>query len=89
MTIYEVRNVEHDDPDWWKKVEAIDEEHAAELWAHWEDSHSAEYSIVCGRVEPVVEVRDPKGNLTRWTVSGESVPSYHARHAAIDRSTAK
>lgn len=36
--IFEVRNVEHDD-DYWKKVEARDEEEAAEVWARWEDAY--------------------------------------------------
>ena len=78
--IFEVRNVEHND-DYWKRIEAIDAEHAAELWAHWEDSAGADYLIVRGQSEPTVEVRDPEGNLSRWEISGESVAQYRARSA--------
>lgn len=61
---------------------AFDAEGAAKKWAEHEDWTSEEYSIVSGHSTPVVCVRDiATGELTRWEVSGESVPSYRARQA--------
>lgn len=84
--IFEVRTTEYDSASW-KKFEAADAEHAAERWAEWEDAHSAEYLIVSGRTEPTVEVRDPEGAITRWMLTGESVPRYRARSAPLERTT--
>lgn len=59
--------------------EATDHEHAAQKWAHREDSWGADYLIVSGRSTPTVKValegEDPK----TFVVSGESVPQYYAR----------
>ena len=64
---------------WACKIFARDPESAAEKWA---DQHDCEgdYTIIRG-TEAVVSVRDEQGNVTRWIVSGESVPEYTARAA--------
>ena len=55
---------------------------AAEEWAERYDSNSAEHSIVAGKREPAVHVRNQKnGLISNYVVSGESVPQYHARIA--------
>jgi hypothetical protein len=63
-----------------RRIEAFDAEEAAELWAERDDRNSAEYSIVAGE-DVVVCVRCPDGKVSRWRVSGESVPNYIAREA--------
>ena len=60
-----------------EEVRAFDAEEAAERWAKDDDCHSAEYSIVSGSDAEVV-VEDHAGNVTRWKVSGEGVPTYSA-----------
>ena len=65
--------------NWWDRSIPT-AEFAAEAWAEDDDSSSAEYSIVAQRDEPVVVVRDMKtGEITRWKVTGESVPQYSAK----------
>ena len=72
---YEIRDPE--DGDEWNKIHAPDPGTAVERWAERDDAESAEYRIVSGE-SVKVEVRDPDGNVTCWTVSGESVPQYSA-----------
>ena len=60
------------------EVRATDAEDAAESMAETQDADSAEYSIVGGQ-DATFTVKAPGGTVTRWTVSGESVPSYSAR----------
>ncbi|WP_061959859.1 hypothetical protein [Cupriavidus pauculus] len=79
MAKFTVWNPETGDADDGKVFEAFDDECAAEQWAAREDSWSAEYLIVSGRDEPVVHVKDEHGNVTRFKVTGESVPTYYAR----------
>jgi hypothetical protein len=57
---------------------ARDAEEAAERWAEEDDQASADYAIVGGSSADLT-VRGPDGALTRWTVTGEAVPEYHAR----------
>jgi hypothetical protein len=64
-----------------RAVRATAAEHAAERWAEDDDLRSAEYAICSGRSEPTVFVRDADGTVTKYVVSGESVPSYSAREA--------
>ena len=53
---------------------------AAEKWAEDDDSQSTEYRIVSGKREPVVCVQSVEGgDVLRFSVAGESVPSYTAR----------
>lgn len=47
---------------------------AAELWAAKDDARG-DYGIV-GGVDTEVFVRTPGGTVTRWMLSGESVPTY-------------
>lgn len=51
---------------------------AAEIWAELVDAHGAEYAIVGGRDEPIVCVEASDGELVRYQLYGESVPSYRA-----------
>lgn len=60
--------------------EAVDHEHAAQKWAHREDSWGADYLIVSGRSTPTVKVALDEGEDPKtFTVSGEAVAQYHAR----------
>ena len=70
--------LEDQNGDEWITLRAVDAEHAAEIWAEDEDDNSAEYSIVSGKYEPVVFVRDQDGVVTKFKVTGESVPRYNA-----------
>ncbi len=58
---------------------AYSESDAAEEWAQWDDSHSADYLIVRGN-DATVKVRGEYGIHT-FVVSGESVARYRARTA--------
>ena len=55
---------------------------AAEKWAEWSDCHSADYGIVKGTDALVHVRREDGGETLAFTVSGETVPLYHARPAA-------
>jgi hypothetical protein len=59
--------------------DAYDHAEAAELWAEWSDWSGADYRIVGGRFEPVLHVQGPTGEVQRFKVIGEAVPSYNAR----------
>jgi hypothetical protein len=81
MREFRVWREDEGDFDAWSTT-ADTAEWAAEEWAEHEDWSSAEYDIVSGRDEPVVCVRDVgTGEVTRWRVSGEAIPSYSAREA--------
>jgi hypothetical protein len=67
-----------DDPDDGRVFESHDAEAAARRWGERQDWSSAEYNIVSERSMPVVHVQDPEGKVTRWRVSGYSVPIYTA-----------
>lgn len=62
-----------------REIYATDESDAAEKWAEREDLNSAEYSIVRGNSVTVCVRGTVAGAVTRFDVSGESVPSYSAR----------
>ena len=62
-----------------KPIRANDAEEAVTEWADQYDVRTAEYPIVGGRDEPTVHARAPDGTVTRWQVTGESVPHYSAR----------
>jgi hypothetical protein len=72
-----VWNPDHSDGNDTRKTFASDAEDAVEEWAERDDADSAEYSIVGGE-DAEVCVKDGAGNVTRWRVSGESMPSYSA-----------
>jgi len=61
-----------------REVRASDAEQAAEDFAEWDDSQSAEYSIARGN-EALISVRGPDGSLSTFKVEGEYVPHYIAR----------
>jgi hypothetical protein len=63
-----------------RAFDAFDAEEAAEQWAEQDDWSSAEYSIVGQRSTPIVHVQGPSGDVQRFRVSGEAVPSYSAEH---------
>lgn len=67
---------EHDEIDA-KEFQAADEEEAAESFAKWRDSWTAEYSIVSGS-PAVVCVKNEHGEICRFEVTGESYPVYVA-----------
>lgn len=65
------------DEDGAKVFEAVDDEHAAEQYGERRDSHG-DYTIISG-TEVTVSVRDiESGELTRYEISAESVPTYYA-----------
>lgn len=70
----------HDDD--WEEVYGRDAEDIVQAWAQRYDS-DGDYTIVRGGEEEVW-VRDGDGNVTRWKVTGESVPSYHATQIPAD-----
>lgn len=60
-------------------IHAHDAEDAAEKWADRDDRSSAEYLIVAQKWEPTVTVKDQRdGEMKRFIVTGEAVPSYSA-----------
>ena len=60
-------------------IYASDAQSAAEQWAEDDDCYSAEYMIVGQKWEPVLTVKDTRdGEVKRFTVTGEAVPSYSA-----------
>lgn len=66
-----------DDPwQWAKSIRAHDPCDAAEKYADDSDCEG-DYSIVRGSPATIF-VRDASGEITCWTVTGESVPSYSA-----------
>lgn len=67
-----------DDDEWaWASTYyAHDAEAAAEKFAEDYDSNG-DYTCVSGN-DLTVDVRNAEGVVTRWTVHGESVPSYSA-----------
>ena len=80
LPVFAVARDEGDSEDeFWLEYHARSAEHAARKWADSYDCDTAEYSIVGGRYEPVVMVRDEDGKISRFRVSGEAVPSYTAR----------
>jgi len=66
-----------------RRIVAYNPESAATAWAEWDDASSADYTIVGGTDTECVVAEDREGSAEwRFTVSGESVPSYRARKAA-------
>lgn len=63
---------------------AVDAEDAAERYAEHADSDSAEYAIVGGRHEPIVDVYSLPTNehVGTYRLTGEVVPNYIATLAA-------
>ena len=69
-----------DGPDDGMEVTGVrDHADAAEAWAQSQDWHGADYLIVGGKITPTVHVMGPTGEVQRFEVSGEAVPSYRAR----------
>lgn len=57
----------------------LDPDDAAEHWAETQEQSDAEYPIGTGAREAIVYVEDlESGKVTKWRVTGESVPSYSA-----------
>ena len=52
---------------------AMDAEHAAEQWAEWVCQQEAEYPE-----ERIAIVTSPEGEVSRWVVTMEPVPTFHA-----------
>lgn len=72
-----------EDPwQWASKIYARDPETAAEKWAD-ENDCNGDYTIIRGN-EAKISVRAADGTITRWIVTGESVPEYTARSADDD-----
>ena len=75
-------------PDYWHKGPkdgmpihgAYDAGQAAETWAERFDHESGDSPIIGGS-EAKVMVKGPDGEITKWAVCGESVPSYSAMEA--------
>ena len=61
-----------------RTFEAYDAELAASEWAHWYDGWTADYTIV-GGTDATVWVRDEKGAILRFTVSGRTERAYSSR----------
>ena len=61
-----------------RTFEACDAELAASEWAHWYDGWTADYTIV-GGTDATVWVRDEKGAILRFTVSGRTERAYSSR----------
>lgn len=59
-------------------LRAVSAEDAAEQWAAHDDQASAEHSIAGGAASRVVVQNFDTGEITRWKVTGEYVPSYSA-----------
>jgi len=70
-----------------ESVHAHFPEAAVEKWAERDDAESADYLIVGGQ-DATVMVRAPDGDLLRYRVTGEAVPSYSAYiQPSLDRHT--
>jgi len=62
----------------WGSVYAVDAEEAAEKFAETSDCDSGEYSIIrAGSGE--IWTRDKDGNIQKWGITAEAVPTYSAR----------
>ena len=61
-----------------RTFEAFDPELAAVDWADWYDDWSADYTIV-GGTDATVWVRDEKGEILHFTVSGRMERAYRSR----------
>lgn len=67
-----------------KRVKALYASQAAENWAEWADSWSADYTIVRGTDARVFVALDDGGtDAELFSVSGETRAIYHALPAAI------
>jgi hypothetical protein len=86
---YQVRQVwPNGDVDDWRDFYARDPEEAAEKWAERYDSYG-DYTIVNGS-SAIVDVMDEEETVTKFEVTGESVPSYRAyEHKPSPPSTRK
>lgn len=65
------------DENEWREVYGTEPCRIVEAWAQRYDSNG-DYTIVGGD-DAQVWLRDEDGNVTKWTVCGETVPEYHAR----------
>lgn len=64
--------------DQWNYVYAADAEEASEKFAEQSDWDSSEYSIIkAGSGE--IWTRDEDGNIQKWDITAEAVPTYSAR----------
>lgn len=61
----------------WDEVYGKDQQDIVEAWAQRYDA-DGDYTIVGGSEEEVW-IRNEDGEITRWTVIGETVPEYHAK----------
>lgn len=60
------------------RVHASGAQRAVEKWAEQDDCESADYRIVRG-ADLVATVKASGGEVTRWRVSGEAIPTYNAK----------
>lgn len=77
---FEVGEPWHDkiEDDQWNSIYAVDAEEAAEKFAETSDCDSGEYSMVrAGSGE--IWTRDEDGDVSKWHITAEAVPTYHAR----------
>lgn len=65
-----------------QRIKALDHEDAAKVWAHWKDTHGAEYLIVGGQAVNVSVAEAFAGSeVKRFVVTGRAEPVYSARSA--------
>lgn len=69
------RGYENEEPE---EVYGFDPQSAAEKWAEEYDEDSGERCILNG-LEMDIEVISPDGSAIQYSLSGETVPQYHAR----------
>lgn len=62
---------------------AHSESAAAEAWAEWSDSNSADYGVIRGNATLVHVKREGSDRTAAFTVTGEVVPQYRAHVAAF------
>lgn len=65
-----------------QRINALDHEDAAKVWAQWKDAHGAEYRIVGGQAVTVSVAEAFAGaEVKRFVVTGRAEPVYSARSA--------
>ncbi len=74
--------VEGSSEEFSSSVTAIDEEHAAEVYAECEDVADASYAIAGGK-KVTLFIRAPDGELTKRLVSGEMVAEYSSEELEV------
>ena len=78
-SLFFVNCAEMDGEDDWSEVWAKTPEKAVEKWAEDFDQATADYSIVGGRIEPIVKVHEFGGVDRVFRVAGEAIPHYYTK----------